>query len=78
MSIYPAKVRKSNTYETQVEGTRSDGGAAPPIIEKRHIDVMFTSDDTGESLSLRCGDVMYLVPFEPVNELIKYTRNKRK
>jgi hypothetical protein len=74
MSIHPARGSSTNTYETQVQGLREDYTAPPLKVEPRTINARFTSDAQGETLSLECGDVMYLVPFGPLKELIEYAR----
>ena len=44
---------------------------------ERVITVRFTSDKHGESISLEFKGFMFLVPFEPVKEIIKQARNRK-
>jgi len=44
---------------------------------ERDITVRFTSDKHGESISLEFKGIMFLVPFEPVIEIIEQARNRK-
>jgi len=74
MRIIKAPGAKSNTYLAVIEG----GERMRDEFKSYAIDVRFTSDDVGETLSLAYGDRQFVVPFERVEKLIKYTREKRR
>jgi hypothetical protein len=60
------------TIHRKISGFVSDGN----YVRTANIEVRFTSDERGETLSLQMGNIMIAVPYEPVKALIKKERGK--
>ena len=77
-SIEKAPGARANTYMRQVEGLST----STATLKGQHINagVMFTSDSVGETLSIvdPATKRQVTVTFEEVEQLIEYTRSKRK
>lgn len=65
-----------NTKSIMVEGFHSNCIAM--IMGRSKIQVIFTSDDLGETLSFNDGHVQLTVPYEQVKRLISQVRNNKK
>ena len=65
-----------NTGVLEVQGMFL--GANTPTPEFANVQVRFTSDKRGETISLACNDMQITVPFEQVRGLIADVRNPRK
>ena len=72
MKVKKAPGAETNTNYTVINGDREIKGKRQMIP----LTVMFTSDNLGETISIidEYGKVRLTVPFEPVEELIKATR----
>lgn len=73
MKIIKAPGAKTNTYLAVVDGAIINNKGMYSI----RFDVRFTSDENGETLSFINGIQQIVVPFEPVSQLIDYTRGMR-
>ena len=65
--------RRGRMELREIKGFISDGYA----IKSAEVIVRFTSDETGESISLQTDDIMIGVPFEKVKKMIERARRKR-
>jgi hypothetical protein len=76
-TISKAPGAKGNTYQTVVKGLRSFHTAARESYCEANILVIFTSDGSGESLSVSHGDSQWAMPFEAIEKLIEHTRKNK-
>lgn len=63
-----------NTHITTLTGTTSDASK----IRKEPMDVRFTSDGKGETLSISNGRMQFTVDFKKIMKLVEETREDRK
>ena len=77
MRIKKSPMARTNTYETEITGT----SVFPATLKGQHVNVlvMFTSDAHGETLSIYDPTTkkQVVVPFEPIEVLIEYTRKNQ-
>jgi hypothetical protein len=69
------KTGNLNTHAIEIDGLLGLSGT----LHKQPIIARFTSDEKGETLSLDVsGEIMIIVPYEPVKGLIEQARNAAK
>ena len=73
MTLYRAKGAMTNTRRKTVRGMYMS--RTKTILGD--IDVFFTSDKAGETISLHAEDTTITVPVKPIEKLIKQTRARR-
>ena len=70
-------MNKPNTRLTKTIGQVSQIVGSKGSMSMAMVTARFTSDKIGETLSLQVGDIQISVPFEPINKLIKETRESK-
>ena len=74
MKIIKASGAVSNTWLAEINGFLVKNGKKGNSV---NFDVLFTSDERGETLSISYGNRQFVIPFEPAEELIKHTRKQK-
>jgi len=74
MKVVKAPGSIANTYLSEVDGVLITGNVA----RETQFDIRFTSTIEGETLTIIHKGRQFCVPFEPVKELIEYTRRYRR
>ena len=70
-------MNKPNTRLTKTVGEVTHIVGNKGSMSMAMVTARFTSDKIGETLSLQVGDMQISVPFEPINKLIKETRESK-
>ena len=65
-----AEGAQTNTRICTIEGVKSSSIST----DKGYVEARFTSDELGETISLKYGDIQIIVPFEPIMVLVNETR----
>lgn len=67
------KGAKYNTHDKEIDGLFCLDDRA----YRGKVDARFTSDETGETLSLTMGNLMFIVDYEELIDLIEEARSER-